>query len=100
MAKQWFNYVLSSTSCPPQLTPQNYVAIGAYQLICSLADRTCLIYTFTSSGTAALPSPTPGGAPGISSKIQSYIKAFCGGAGPVVPQPPGATKKYVYVRGT
>lgn len=39
MAKQWFAYILTNTTCGPQLTPQNYVAAGAYpgSTFCPLA---------------------------------------------------------------
>lgn len=97
MAKQWFTYILTTTTTAPQITPQNYVAIGPYQQFCSLANRTCLIYTYTSSGAAALPSPFPGAAPAISSKLQSYIALNI--SGPVTAQPLGS-KKYLYVMGS
>lgn len=100
MAKQWFYYALSTTSCAAQNTPGNYVAVGAFPIPnpCVLANRTCLIYTYTSSGNDQLPSPSPGGAPAISSKLQAYITLVCSGGGPVVAQP-ATGKKYLYVQG-
>lgn len=97
--KQWFNYAISSTTQSAQITPANYVAVGPYPGpgFCSLATRVCLIYTYTSSGFDALPSPFPCGAPGISAKLQAYIAVIV--TGPVANQP-GAGKKYIYVRGT
>ena len=102
MAKQWFNYVASATTFAAQITPANYLAVGAYpsdNQFCTLATRTCLLYTYTSSGTSALPSPSVGGAPAISTKIQAYIAAFTTGGGAVQAQPISG-KKYLYVRGT
>lgn len=96
MAKQWFYYQISTTTLAAQITPQNYEAIGAYVEGCSLADRTCLIYTYTSSGAVALPSPVRGGAPAISAKLQSYMALNI--TGPIVDRPVGS-KKYLYVRG-
>lgn len=101
MAKQWFNYVLPTTTLSPQITASNYTAQGAYTgaAACSLANRTCLIYSFYSSGSPVRPSNTIGGAPGLSPNLQSYITSFVTGGAPVEPQP-GLGKKYVYVRGT
>lgn len=97
--KQWFNYALSTTTQSAQINSANYVAIGPYPApgFCSLANRVCILYTYTSSGFDPLPSPFPCGAPGISAKLQSYIAAIV--AGPVVAQP-ATGKKYIYVRGT
>lgn len=100
MAKQWFNYANPSTTSMAQKSAQNYILVGPYPTdppnYCQLADRVCLIYTYFSS-IAGYPSPTIGGAPAISTRIQTYINAIA--AGPVVPQPP-VGKKYVYVRGS
>lgn len=99
MAKQWFNYALPTSALSPQLTPENYVEQGPYRAaaFCGLADRTCLIYTYTSSGIDRLPSPFPGGAPGISAKLQAYITANISGP---VSYRPTTGKVYLYVRGT
>ena len=99
MAKQWFNYIGSSTGFAAQITVLNYMPVGAYpgNSFCVLADRTCLIYSYTSSGSPALPSIGPTGPPGLSTSLVRYISANF--IGPIVPQPVGPYKKYLYVTG-
>lgn len=99
MAKQWFSYINPSTTLSAQITPANYILVGQYVAFCSLANRTCLLYSFYSSGSAIRPSFNHGGAPGISANLQSYIASFTTGGGPVVAQPV-VGKKYLYVMGS
>ena len=79
MAKQWFNYVELSTGILAQIDPVAYVAVGAYPgfTFCALANRTCLIYTYTSSGSTFRPSPTHQGAPGISARLPILYCYVC-----------------------
>lgn len=100
MAKQWFSYTNTATTYSAQVTPANYLAVGAYPpTACALANRTCLLYSFYSSTSPVRPSATANGIAAISSNLQTYIAAFASDGQPVEAQPISG-KKFIYVKGS